>query len=81
MTEFVDHLHEHFTDPCVVRDTGWGSGYVLPNTPGYSTRMHPESIARYRFPDGLYWATADPATVSSPEPYVIAGGTATPAGR
>ncbi|MEU7926841.1 enolase C-terminal domain-like protein [Micromonospora sp. NPDC049107] len=81
VTEFVDHLHEHFTDPCVIRDTGWGSGYVLPHAPGYSTRMHPESIERYRFPDGRYWASTEAATVSSPEPYVIAGGAATPAGR
>ena len=81
VTEFVDHLHEHFTDPCVVRDTGSGSGYVLPGAPGYSTRMRPESIALYRFPDGHYWAAADRTTVSSPQPYAIAGGTATPAGR
>src|SRR5690606_22714409 len=27
VTEYVDHLHEHFTDPCVVADTGSGSGY------------------------------------------------------
>ncbi|RKR91839.1 L-fuconate dehydratase [Micromonospora pisi] len=57
VTEFVDHLHEHFTDPCVVRDTGSGSGYVLPTAPGYSTRMHPGSVEQYRFPDGDYWAS------------------------
>ena len=82
VTEFVDHLHEHFTDPCIIRDTGSGSGYVLPSQPGYSTRMRPESVALYRFPDGHYWAATDPTTVSSPEAaYVIAGGKATPAGR
>lgn len=58
VTEFVDHLHEHFTDPCVVRDTGSGSGYVLPSAPGYSTRMYPEAIAEYRFPEGGYWTSA-----------------------
>ena len=63
VTEYVDHLHEHFTDPCVVADTGSGTGYVLPSRPGYSTRMHPASVAEYRFPDGAYWAarTSDSA--------------------
>ncbi|WP_265520391.1 L-fuconate dehydratase [Oerskovia flava] len=56
VTEFVDHLHEHFTDPCVVADTGSGSGYVLPARPGYSTQMHPASVAEFRFPDGGYWS-------------------------
>ena len=49
--EFVDHLHEHFTDP--VR-TG-GGRYLAPSAPGFSAEMHPESIARYRFPDGTFW--------------------------
>lgn len=56
IAEFVDHLHEHFTDPCVATDAGEGVGYVLPAAPGYSTRMHPASVARFRFPDGEYWA-------------------------
>ncbi|WP_298326035.1 enolase C-terminal domain-like protein [Haloactinopolyspora sp.] len=58
VTEFVDHLHEHFTDPCVVSDSGHGTAYVLPRDPGYSTRLHPESIDTYRFPEGHYWASA-----------------------
>ncbi|MCM0640569.1 L-fuconate dehydratase [Cellulomonas wangsupingiae] len=52
VTEYVDHLHEHFTDPCVVRD----AAYVLPSLPGYSTQMHEASVAEFRFPDGAYWA-------------------------
>jgi L-fuconate dehydratase len=60
VTEFVDHLHEHFTDPCVVQDAGEGVGYVVPSEPGYSTQMRPESVARFRFPDGEYWSTARP---------------------
>ncbi|MBD5785391.1 fuconate dehydratase [Cellulosimicrobium terreum] len=61
VTEFVDHLHEHFTDPCVVTDTGSGSGYVLPSRPGYSTQMYASSVARFRFPDGPFWAVPDVA--------------------
>lgn len=51
VTEFVDHLHEHFVDPCVVT----GGNYVLPSSPGYSAEMHPASIADYSFPTGAYW--------------------------
>jgi L-fuconate dehydratase len=63
VTEFVDHLHEHFTDPCVVID----GNYMLPYAPGYSAEMYPESIARYEFPDGGYWRTAlDAVDVARP---------------
>ncbi len=51
MIEYVDHLHEHFLDPVVIRD----ARYVLPGRPGYSAEMRPESLARYRFPDGDEW--------------------------
>ncbi|HET6825939.1 MAG TPA: L-fuconate dehydratase [Amnibacterium sp.] len=54
VTEYVDHLHEHFTDPCVVVD----GRYLLPAEPGYSARMHEASVARFSFPHGEYWATA-----------------------
>jgi L-fuconate dehydratase len=54
VTEFVDHLHEHFTDPCIVRR----GHYLLPEAPGYSARMHPESVRRYEYPDGDYWRGA-----------------------
>jgi L-fuconate dehydratase len=42
--EYVDHLHEHFVDPCLVRN----GRYVVPERPGYSIEMRPESIARFR---------------------------------
>ena len=50
--EYVDHLHEHFVDPVVIRD----AHYVVPTRPGYSAEMLPESLARYRYPDGAEWA-------------------------
>ena len=43
--EYVDHLHEHFVDPCVVRN----AAYMPPQRPGYSIEMKPESLARYEF--------------------------------
>ncbi|GAA1599767.1 L-fuconate dehydratase [Kribbella karoonensis] len=52
VTEYIDHLHEHFVEPCVVRN----GSYVLPVAPGYSAEMHTESLETYRFPDGSYWA-------------------------
>ncbi len=45
VVEYVDHLHEHFLDPCVVRS----AAYLAPSAPGYSIAMRPESVARYTF--------------------------------
>ncbi len=49
--EYVDHLHEHFTDPAVVTN----GRYRAPLTPGGGGQMHPESVAAYRYPDGPAW--------------------------
>ena len=49
--EYVDHLHQHFLDPVVIRD----GRYELPRLPGYSAQMRPESLARYAFPGGAEW--------------------------
>ncbi len=46
VVEYVDHLHEHFLDPCVVSQ----AAYLPPDQPGYSATMRPESLKRYRFP-------------------------------
>lgn len=51
VAEYVDHLHEHFFDPPVLRD----GRYMPPQMPGYSITMRPESIADHRFPDGPVW--------------------------
>jgi L-fuconate dehydratase len=52
MIEYVDHLHEHFTDPVRVA----GGRYLLPERPGYSVEMRPESIAHYAYPAGPAWS-------------------------
>jgi L-fuconate dehydratase len=52
VAEYVDHLHEHFEDPCAVKD----GAYVLPSRPGYSITMKRESLARFSFPDGPVWS-------------------------
>ena len=45
VVEYVDHLHEHFVEPCVVR----GAVYMPPSAPGFSIEIKPESRATYRF--------------------------------
>jgi len=52
--EYVDHLHEHFEDPVVIRR----GRYMSPVQPGYSITIKPESRMTYRFPNGDVWATA-----------------------
>ncbi len=51
VAEYVDHLHEHFVDPVLVR----GGRYAVPTSPGYSITMKPESRARFQYPDGAHW--------------------------
>ena len=49
--EYVDHLHEHFVDPVVIKN----GTYTAPTMPGYSTTMKAESLETYRFPNGPVW--------------------------
>ncbi|MDX3231769.1 L-fuconate dehydratase [Streptomyces sp. ME19-01-6] len=49
--EYVDHLHQHFTTPVVMRD----GHYAAPLAAGFSATMREESIAEYRYPDGTFW--------------------------
>jgi L-fuconate dehydratase len=51
IVEYVDHLHEHFVQPVVVRD----GRYLAPTAPGYSITMRPESRETYAYPDGPAW--------------------------
>jgi L-fuconate dehydratase len=53
MIEYVDHLHEHFVDPVVIRD----GHYVLTSAAGYGAEMWPESLRRFAYPDGPEWST------------------------
>jgi L-fuconate dehydratase len=49
--EWIDHLHEHFAVPAVVRR----GRYRAPETPGASTEILPQSLAEYAYPDGPAW--------------------------
>ncbi len=43
--EYVDHLHEHFIEPCEIV----GAAYMPPTMPGFSIEMKPASIAAHEF--------------------------------
>jgi L-fuconate dehydratase len=49
--EFVDHLHEHFVEPVVIRN----GRYIAPQTPGFSAQMHTDTLTQYNYPDGPVW--------------------------
>ncbi|MFG1820458.1 L-fuconate dehydratase [Kribbella sp. NPDC049174] len=49
--EYVDHLHEHFLDPVVIKD----GHYVVPLKPGFGAEMNPETLCDYRYPSGKIW--------------------------
>src|SRR5438552_6370639 len=49
--EYVDHLHDHFEDPVVVR----GGRYMAPTQPGYSITIREASRLAHRYPDGEVW--------------------------
>lgn len=51
LVEYVDHLHEHFLHPVIVRN----GCYMPPQDAGYSIEMKAESLDRYEFPNGTAW--------------------------
>lgn len=55
--EYVDHLHEHFMDPVVIKN----GRYMPPSAPGYSATMYADSLDAFEFPHGKMW------TLNAPE--------------
>ncbi|XP_025109141.1 mitochondrial enolase superfamily member 1-like isoform X3 [Pomacea canaliculata] len=51
MTEYLDHLHQHFKAPCVVRE----GNYIPPQAAGYSVDMKESSLNDYEWPTGRVW--------------------------
>jgi L-fuconate dehydratase len=49
--EYVDHLHEHFVEPVIIKS----GRYAAPTGAGGGAKMLERSIAEYRFPDGPVW--------------------------
>lgn len=52
ITEYVDHLHEHFKYPVTIRN----GNYMPPLAAGYSITMKNTSIDEYTFPTGSVWS-------------------------
>jgi L-fuconate dehydratase len=50
--EYVDHLHEHFRHPVTIRR----GRYMVPHEAGYSIEILPDSLDRFRFPNGSVWS-------------------------
>jgi L-fuconate dehydratase len=53
--EYVDHLHEHFEEPVVMRQ----GHYMPPMRPGYSITMTSASRMAYQFPGGEAWRSPE----------------------
>ncbi|KAB5579528.1 hypothetical protein PHYPO_G00196070 [Pangasianodon hypophthalmus] len=51
MCEYVDHLHEHFKSPTVIRN----AHYIPPKDPGFSCEMLESSVQKHQFPRGEVW--------------------------
>ncbi len=52
--EYVDHLHEHFRYPVHISR----GHYMVPDQPGYSGEIFPESLERFEYPTGEIWKGA-----------------------
>jgi L-fuconate dehydratase len=61
LTEYADHLHEHFEDPLVTKN----GRYMPPTAPGYSITMKPAALAEFSFPDGPAWQKRPDVGVTS----------------
>ena len=55
MIEYVNHLHEHFVDPVVIKK----GHYMMPVAPGYSITIKDESLETYEFPTGQAWKNSN----------------------
>ncbi len=53
VVEYVDHLHEHFLDPVIIKN----GHYMPPHSPGYSITMRTDTLDAYEFPSGKMWAS------------------------
>ena len=51
--EYVDHLHEYFVVPVVIKS----GRYMPPTVPGFNVTMYPKSIKEYEFPNGRAWSS------------------------
>ena len=53
VVEFVDHLHEHFVVPTIIKN----AHYMPPLKPGAGGEMYAQTISDFTFPTGKEWIT------------------------
>ncbi len=51
IVEYVDHLHEHFVTPVIMK----GDRYMPPMEPGFSIEIKSESLTYFQYPNGKAW--------------------------
>lgn len=51
MIGYTSHEHGYFEDPVFIRNTC----NLLPNRPGFSTKLKDKCIARWSYPEGTRW--------------------------
>lgn len=51
LTEYVDHLQEHFINPVSIKN----GNYLLPTALGFGLEIKNETIKKYTFPNGSFW--------------------------
>ncbi|XP_011882313.1 PREDICTED: mitochondrial enolase superfamily member 1-like [Vollenhovia emeryi] len=49
--EYTSHQHGYFEDPVFVRN----ASFLLPNRPGFSTKLKDKCIVRWSYPEGTRW--------------------------
>jgi L-fuconate dehydratase len=49
--EYVDHLHEHFLEPVIIKN----GHYLAPKLPGYGANIFAWSLDKYEYPSGSFW--------------------------
>merc|ERR1719476_101181 len=52
VTEYIDHLQEHFVHDLVVKN----GKYIAPSHVGFGMEMKEASLAEFEYPEGRYWA-------------------------
>jgi L-fuconate dehydratase len=63
--EYVDHLHEHFTQPARVT----GGRYLAPSAPGFSATLRGQSLRDHEYPGGAVWQRLAPAPDDAAKPF------------
>jgi L-fuconate dehydratase len=70
--EYVNRMHGHFLDAALVAH----GRYLVPESPGYSGQLRPETFAEFDYPGGRAWRRPDDRAASAPSTVSITRGDA-----